>query len=128
MLLGRKSKVFGVNELTVDQSVITCPNLITNAFNEHFSTIGSKISSSERNGSKPPETYVTPSKSKFEFSVITAETVQNLPATLSVSKASGLDKISARMLKYAGPVTPVISLPLTYMFNKSIASGIFPDN
>ena len=125
MLLGRKSKVFGINELTVYQSVMTCPNLIANAFNEHFSTIGSKISSSVQNGSKPLETYVKPSKSKFEFSVITVDTFQNLLDTLSVSKSSGLDKISARMLKYAGPV---ISLPLSYIFNKSIASGIFPDN
>ena len=42
MLFGRKSKVFGVNDMTVDQSVITCPNSIANASNEHFSTIGSK--------------------------------------------------------------------------------------
>ena len=125
MLLGRKSKVFGVNELTVDQSLIIYPNLIANAFNEHFSTICSKISSSVQNGFKPIESYVKPSKSKFEFSVISAETNQNLLATLSVSKAYGLDRISARILKYAGPV---ISLPLSYIFNKSIVSAIFPDN
>ena len=43
---------------------------------------------------------------------------------LSVTKASGLDSISAKLLKDAAAV---ISRPLSIIFNKSLESGIFPD-
>lgn len=125
MLLGRKSKVSGITELKVDDSTITNPLLISETFNEHFSTIGTKISSNVQTTSVLPESFVKPSQSTFVFTPISVSTIQRLLSTLSVAKASGLDKISAMLLRHAAPV---ISIPLCSIFNKSIISGIFPDS
>lgn len=125
MLLGRKSKISGIAELKCGESVITNSFEISNAFNEHFSTIGAKISDSVLKTSIPPESFVKPSISKFKFTTIPVSAINCLLSTLKVSKASGLDKISARLLRDA---TTVISAPLCSIFNKSISCGIFPDS
>lgn len=45
--------------------------------------------------------------------------------SLPVNKASGLDGISAKLLKEAGPI---VSASLTYIINLSLTTGIFPDD
>ena len=53
------------------------------------------------------------------------EKTYHLISSLDVNKASGLDKISARMLKGTAPsITPII----TALFNMSLSTGIFPDS
>ena len=53
------------------------------------------------------------------------EKTYHLISSLDVNKASGLDKISARMLKGTAPsITPMI----TALFNMSLSTGIFPDS
>ena len=53
------------------------------------------------------------------------EKTYHLISSLDVNKASGLDKISARMLKGTAPlITPMI----TALFNMSLSTGIFPNS
>ena len=54
MLLGKKSKISGIIELKYGETVITDPLDISNAFNEHFSTIGAKISDGVQKTFIPP--------------------------------------------------------------------------
>ena len=123
-LLGRKSKVTGVRELNVDENTITDPHTISETFNNHFSTVGFKISNSVPYTTTPPETFVKQSDTSFEFSTVAPSVIENMLSRLSVRKASGLDKISADILRHAAPV---ISGPLSIIFNQSIQTSVFPD-
>ena len=71
-----------------------------------------------------PQSFVKPREAKFEFTTIQVASINHFLSALTVSKACGLDKISARLLRDA---TTVISTPLCSIFNKSISSGIFHD-
>ena len=103
-LLGRKSKVTGVMELNIQENTVTDPRLISEIFNQHFSTVGSKISDSVPHGSVTPGTFVKHSNTLFQFSTIASPVIQHMLSTLSVRKASGLDKISAKILRHAAPI------------------------
>ena len=125
LLLGRKSKKTEINELKLGESVLTDSKQISEAFNDHFSVIGSKVKNSVQPTSVMPESYVKPATSQFEFKSVTVSDVFSLLLGLSVSKASGLDGISARILKDAAAV---ISEPLCNILNRSLSLGIFPDS
>ena len=60
----------------------------------------------------------------FQLKAIYNSTVFSLPSKLSKSKATDLDKISARLLREC---SDVISNFLCLIFNRSISTGIFPD-
>lgn len=125
LLLGRKSKITGIAEIKVDEAVLTEPCQISNAFNDYFSSVGTKVSETVQSSSVPPEFYVEPSTSQFQFTEISTLTVYSFLSKLSVSKSSGIDGISARLLKDAATV---ISEPLTTIFNRSLSNGTFPDS
>ena len=59
----------------------------------------------------------------FNFSTVTEAQVLKHLKKLDANKATGLDKISARLLK-AG--AEPLSLPLTHIFNLSLTNGIVP--
>ena len=125
LLLGRKSKVTAMTELIVGESTFTDSLNIANAFNGHFSSVGVNISESVPTTSVTPESFVKPVISHFQFTEISVLAVQRKLSQLLIGKACGIDGISAKILKYA---STVISDPLCYIFNKSLSSGIFPDN
>ena len=56
---------------------------------------------------------------------ITCSFIQNQLQNLKVSKATGIDELSARYLKLSASV---ISEPLTKILNLSIDTGTFPDD
>ena len=71
-----------------------------------------------------PLQYFTPSKSEFSFRAIYESELNKVLQSLKLSKASGLDKISNKLLKAAGYT---INESLLYIFNLVLATGIFPD-
>lgn len=75
--------------------------------------------------SLPSASYQGPVKTsaKFHFATIEEVEVLKLVSTLDVDKATGHDKISARVLK---TVAPAISGSLTFLFNESLRTGQFP--
>ena len=69
--------------------------------------------------------YIRNTKSEFAaFHPITIGSVYNLLSGLSSNKATGIDKISSKIIKIAAPV---FSDSLTHIFNQSIAQSFFPD-
>ena len=60
----------------------------------------------------------------FHFQPVSLSQVYKLLNSLSVSKASGIDKISAKVLKWAAPVVSESLMPI---FNRSIVSRVFPN-
>ena len=99
---------------------------MSNAFSDHFSTIGSRLASEIpfNNGSSFQE-YISGLSERFQFVPTDSSQVLSLFKKLSKSKGAGLDGISSRLiLDWADLIVPHISI----IFNSSLANGIFPDD
>ena len=116
-----------IPEIKIDSVEITDPITITNAFNKQFVEMGDRLSTNISQSNIAPESYLVndfPSLvNKLTcFRDITQTEILNLLHGLVASKASGIDGISAKVLKIAAPV---IAPSLALIFNQSISSGIF---
>ena len=124
-LLGRQNKPTVVNELTVGNNTLTRPEDIAEGFNEYFSNIGPDLSSKIDSSNYNFETYIKNAKSEFAaFQPVTVSQISHLLHGLSGNKATGIDKISCKIIKLAAPV---ISDSLTLTFNQAITLSSFPD-
>ena len=97
-------------------------------FNEHFSTIGPSLAPDISSTSDEESIYlenITENYNKFCSRPTTTGDVFTHPNRLSKTKATGLDNISARLIHECADI---ISGPLHDLFNKSLISGIFPDD
>ena len=99
-------------------------NDIPEAFNNHFTDLGQILSQNIPACSTPPESYITEATQKFAFRDITEQVVYELLSTLSTTKASGLDKLPAKLIKLAAPY---ITKSLTAIFNRSMSTGTGAD-
>ena len=69
--------------------------------------------------------YILPLPHVFSLTKTSNDIVLKLIQSLPLNKASGLDGISAKLLKEAGPI---VSASLTYIINRSLTTGIFPND
>ena len=97
--------------------------MLSNEFNNHFVTIGSKLASNiSTSGSDNYLKYLSNTDKQFQLCPITRDKVFSL---LNKSKATGLDMISARLIRECADL---IWIPICNIFNQSISLGIFPDD
>ena len=123
-LLGRSPGNTVVNELKFNDTKITSPEEIANAFNTYFTDIGPNLVSSIDDTDITFDRFVQPATSKMtRFKLVSHTKVVKLLNGLSNSKATGLDKISGKILKTAAPT---IALSLTHIFNHAIITSCFP--
>ena len=123
--MGRQNKPTVVNELTVGNNKLTCPEDIAEGFNEYFSNIGLDLSSRIDSSNYNFETYIKNAKSEFAaFQPVTVSQISHLFHGLSGNKATGIDKISCEIIKFEAPV---ISDSLNLIFNQAITLSSFPD-
>ena len=96
------------------------------AFNEHFSTIGCKLTDAigSINSAESFLEYLPTANSVFSIEPTSSAKVLELMFKLSKKKAIGLDGISSQLIKISAPV---IVASITEIFNCSILTGIFPD-
>ena len=116
-----------MKELRLDGNSVTNSHELSNAFNDNFSTIGTKLANEVplvTDGSSYAD-YIVSSNNKFVFSPISSSNVFSLLNKLSKSKATGLDIISAKLIRECADL---ISIPLCNIFKKSLSSGSFPDD
>ena len=98
-LLGRQNKPTVVNELNLDQNNLTSPKDIAEGFNDYFSNIGPDLASKIDSSNYNFETYVKNGKSEFAaFQPVTVSHVCRLLLGLSGNKATGIDKISCKII------------------------------
>jgi hypothetical protein len=98
------------------------------SFNDYFVNIGPKLASEAsrefhdeglpNNCSRPG----TISNSPFCFFEISIENVSMTLRNLKANKSTGLDKIPVKILKLA---SDIIAPSLTFIFNLSLATGIY---
>ena len=60
---------------------------------------------------------------KFELKLVDHSSVVKALSSMSASKATGIDGVSAKLLKDGATA---IAVPITHIMNLSIISGIFP--
>lgn len=127
-LTSRKSNTPSIKELIVNGVSINKSTDLANAFNEHFSTVGPKLSNqipSAANGDESCLEYLNITDQRFCFTPTNSSQVLLLLNKLSKSKATGLDYISARLIRECADL---ICISICKIFNCSLTTGIFPDD
>ena len=126
-LMHKPKKDTKISELRTDDNEMINSSQIPNEFNRYFIELGDKLCTNISPPTTTSEDYFAdfncPANTLSYFKEISETEVLRLLHGLSVSKASGMDQISAKILKVAAPV---IVPSLTLIFNQSIRTGIFP--
>ena len=124
-LLGKNRGSTKVNELDLNGTSVTDSNEIAESLNDYFSNIGPNLAHQIENSDCDFKDYIKPKKSEFAaFNLVSVNHVYQLLSTLSSAKATGLDKISSKLIKLSAPI---VCDTLTYIFNQSITHCIFPN-
>ena len=116
-----------IEKIKIDGILIERPKEISNALADYFANIGNKLSNKLQPPKHSLESYINkiPTCPSTMFaSPTTPIEINNLINSLSNKHSSGYDNISNHMLKW---LRPVISVPLSIIFNQSIKHGVFPD-
>ena len=121
--IGKDPSSTKISQLQIGENQITDPN-DNNRLNSHFSQTGPSLSSAIKEKSRKFTNYLMPSNKSFTLTVVSCQEVLKLIQKIPAKKATGLDNISAYLLKEAAPITASC---LTYIINLSISSGIFPN-
>ena len=110
-----------IDKIVYDNQTIDNSSDICKLFNEHFSTVGSRISNSFSNGQN---TFDPPSRisNSFFFRPVTSNDVDAIISNLE-NKSNGINTYSAKILKH---IKPIISPILASLFTKSFLSCHFP--
>ena len=125
-LLNKNSKTSQIREINFDGKTVTKDEEIAAGFNEYFSTIGSMLFKAIKDCDTDPLSFLTVTHDNiFNFNFITIDEVISALNLLPPKKSSGLDGISAKLLKDAAHN---IAGPLVDIFNLSLRTGIFPDD
>ena len=124
-LTSRKSGKTSVASLKVNGLTITNPLELSNEFNNHLANIGPKLASEINCDSGSYQRYLTATDKRFKLQPTNPNKVFSLLNKLDKSKATGLDKISARLVRECADL---ICVPICDIFNQSINQGTFPDN
>ena len=96
---------------------------MANAFNEHFSTIGPKVANeipSAANGDKSCLEYLNITDQRFCFTPTNSSQVFSLLNKLNKSKVTGLDKISAGLIRECADL---ICISICKIFNCSLTTA-----
>jgi len=131
-------KNYGFQSLIINGRSITNHKIITNAFNNHFTTFPNMISR-KINASN---CFTKPSDNKennFAFSLnyvfrnsfpsikyhfTTTREIENIIRPLKSSNSCGYDEVPSKLLKLC---SYFISSPLNYVCNRTLFTGVFPD-
>ena len=125
-LTSRKSGKTAVTSLKVNEVSITNPAELSNEFNNHFAAVGPELSRNidSRDGDVY-QRYITCKDQCSQLRPTNVNKGYSLLNKLNKSKATGLDKISAKFIRECADL---ICIPICDIFNQSISLGIFPDD
>ena len=117
-----------INHITVENVCYYDAKEVANKFGKFYSTIGAKLAQNiDKN-----ETHISKFLNKINkndkmiyLNPITPTEIKQLINKLPAKDSSGYDNISNNLLKH---IKESVIKPLTYIFNLSLSSGVFPDN
>ena len=112
--------------MIVGNNLLNNPKDIAEGFNNYFANIGPNLAEKIQTSICDAETYVKKATSEFTaFQPTTVNNIYQLLNGLSNNKATGIDKISCKIIKMA---VPAIADSLTYIFNQSVTLSSFPND
>jgi len=131
-LLGKQQTTHDIQKLTIDGNNLTNQQSIEDAFNKYFSSIVDKTNTHstgiKNHGKLSADNYlvqqVGDSLSPLVFKPTSTREIISIIKSLSTKNSFGYEEISTKILKIS---TNFICSPLTYIFNKSVYTGIFPE-
>ena len=131
LLLGKNAKFNNVNELLIDGISVSDPTFIAEELNDYFISIGLKLALEYENEASTNVddlsvnyTFNQSSDTFLKSSAIHVDGVASTLRGLKACKATGLDNIPAKILKLSADI---IAPSLTFIFNLSLATGIYID-
>ena len=124
ILGNKKSKEQYINEISINNTILQSDVEIANAFNNHFATVGEKMSNELNYNIDEFHKYMPNKLNKsLLLKRVTENEIENIVSQLSSKKSSGIDKISQCIVKRLKNVfTPCIA----YLINCSIDERIYP--
>jgi hypothetical protein len=111
-----------------ENKTTTDPIIICNSFNDFFVNVGQNINNSIITDNNVPlaTSYIETEVSNSMYIMpVNEQEVEKYINQLDCTKACGADNIHPKLVKVA---KMFIIKPLTYIFNMSLKTGIFPDN
>jgi hypothetical protein len=111
------------------------PLTIADAFNTYFSSAAENLliknfsgKTNNNNNNIDPLTYLrqnfSQSFSLIKFNNTTTHGIGKIIHSIKCKDSSGYDEISSKILKTS---TPYVLSPLTFIFNKILSTGVFPE-
>ena len=115
-----------IKEIKLPGKTVASTEELVDVFNEHFINIGPNLAETIQNENDGSfQDFINKQDPEFTFQPVSIVKVYNLINNLSTSKATGIDKISAKVLRAAASA---IAPSLTEIFNMSIDSNRFPSD
>ena len=124
-IFGKIPQPTRIHSLKIGDTIYTTPDEISNRLNHHFCSVGPILANEIPPTNSKFTDYILPLPHVFSLTKTSNDIVLKLIQSLPLNKASGLDGISAKLLKEAGPI---VSASLTYIINRSLTTGIFPND
>ena len=122
----RKTHSSSVKEIKLDNNSIRDPWELSSVFNNYFSSLGPTLINDIHHPINGPShcNYIVETEHRFDLKTTEPSKVfTSILSKLCGSKATGLDKISARLLRECADL---IASSVCCIFNRSITTGIFP--
>ena len=124
-IFGKIPQSTRIHSLKIGDTIYTTPDEISNRLNHHFCSVGPILANEIPPTDSKFTDYILPLPHVFSLTKTSNDIVLKLIQSLPLNKASGLDGISAKLLKEAGPI---VSASLTYIINRSLTTGIFSND
>lgn len=124
-ILGKKKHNTMPNNMYLDNLKFSSQHDIVNQFNSYFINVGQKLSKSVSSPSHSFQEFVSCENTEsFFVKPTTIHELLKLSSFIKISKASGPDDISPRVVK---DCIHYIADPLCDIFNKSLSTGVVPE-
>ena len=124
-IFGKIPQPTKIHNLKIGETIYTTPDEIRNGLNHHFCSEERVLANEIPLTESQFTDYVLPLRNVFSLTKTPNDIVLKLIQSLPLNMSGGLDGISAKLLKEAGPI---LSASLTYIINRSSTTGIFPDD
>ena len=122
--LSRNTKKQIRQEFSINNQLVSDPEVIANSFNEYFVSIGRKLAEKIQPAQHFSSYLNVRSESVFKFVPVTEQNISDIIKNLKNKSSYGHDCLSNILIKR---VQIVLIEPLTFLINQSLSTGIFPN-
>ena len=124
-IFGRTKQNNNIKYLVDNNIKITDNSSIAHSMNSFFANVGKNLNNKKRRKKNNKLTNIDTSNSDSFFLEPTDMTeIDKVIKTLNVRSAAGIDGVGNGVIK---SLSNFIALPLAYIFNMAVESGIYPD-